>query len=311
MGHKYLIAALSLVFLATSCGPIKNKKEEEPEVVVASMNSGFGGGIYFDNKESYARLDLRTGLVENFLASGRNMTSASVQGDRFITVKRSKTHPEVLVLNRSKDAIVRIALPENPDGTPKVSRNGELIIVGGIAGDTKIYDLKGEVVVNLHANITSYDWLTDGRIIFSRFGTLYILDAEFKKYKVFRALPGTPNSVTVSPDGEKIAFSMLQLGVPHIWVMDLAGTLRQVSTSTIGENFPAWSPDGNHIVLAKGRVAHKGTPNCLELWVVSANSETISNLNSEDSAGTFRVQQNVSGQISETCAVATPTWRAE
>ncbi|MES2802046.1 MAG: hypothetical protein V4654_06105 [Bdellovibrionota bacterium] len=312
MGHKYLIAAVSLVFLATSCGPTKNqKKEEEPAVAVSSFNSGFGGGIYFDTKESYARLDLRTGSVENFLASDRNMTSASVQGDGFVTVKRSKTYPEVLVLNRSKDAIVRIALPENPAGTPKLSRNGELVIVGGIAGDTKIFNLKGEMVENLHANVASYDWLTDGRVIFSRFGTLYITEADFKSYKVFRTLHGAPNSVTVSPDGGRIAFSMLQLGIPHIWVMDLSGTLRQVTTSTVGENFPAWSPDGNHIVLAKGKVTLKGEPNCLELWVVNANSEAVNNLNSEDLANTFRVQQNVSGQISETCAVAAPTWRAE
>jgi len=311
MGHKYLIGALSLVFLATSCGPSKNKKEEEPIIEVSAFNSGFGGGIYFDAKESYARLDLRTGNVEKFLASDRHMTSASIQGDRFVTVKRSKSNPEVLILNRSKDAIVRISVPETPTGTPKLSRDGQLIIVGGIAGDTKIYNLSGVVVANLNSNISSYDWLTDGRIIFSRFGTLYILAADFKAYTVFRSLPGTPNSVTVSPEGGRIAFSMIYMGLPHIWVIDLSGKFHQVTTSTVGENYPAWSPDGNHLVLAKGKVATKGTPNCLELWVVGANSDTVSDLTSEGAANTFRVRQNVSGQISATCAVAAPTWRNE
>lgn len=309
MGQKYLIAALSLVFLATSCGPIKNKKEEEPLIEVSAFNSGFDGGIYFDTKESYARLDLSTGAVENFLASDRHMTSASIQGDRFVTVKRSRSNPEVLVLNRSKDAVVRISVPETPTGTPKLSRDGQLIIVGGIAGDTKIYNLSGKVVANLYSNISSYDWLADGRIIFSRFGTLYILTADFKSYDVFRALSSTPNSLTVSPDGGRIAFSMIHMGLPHIWVMDLSGTLRQVTTSSVGENYPSWSPDGNHFVLAKGKIAVKGAPNCLELWVVNANSDTVSDLTSEGSANTFRIRQNVSGQISETCAVAAPSWR--
>lgn len=312
MGHKYLIAALSLVFLATSCGPIKKKKKnEEPEVVVSSFNSGLGGGIYFDSKESYARLDMRSGNVENFLASDRNMTSASIHGDRFVTVKRSRSNPEVLILNRSKEPLVRISVPETPTGTPKLSRSGDLVIVGGIAGDTKIYNLKGEVVHNMYANISSYDWLADGRIIFLRFGTFYILTADFKSYGVFRAMPGTPNSVTVSPDGGRIAFSMLDSNLSHIWVMDLAGTLRQITNSTVGEHFPAWSPDGNHLVLAKGKLVTKGTPKCLELWVVNANLGEVSNLNAEDSTHTFRVQQNVSGQITETCAVAAPTWRSE
>lgn len=311
MGHKYLIAALSLVFLATSCGPIKNKKEEEPASDVSALNSGFGGGIYFDSKESYARLDLSTGTVENFLKSDRNMTSASIQGDQFVTVKKSRSHPEVLILNRSKDAIVRISVPENPTGTPKLSRDGQFIIVGGLAGDTKIYNLNSQVVTNLYANISSYDWLADGRIVFSRFGTLYILTADFKSHTVFRALSGTVNSLAVSPDGARIAFSMIHMGLPHIWVMDLAGTLRQVTTSSVGENFPAWSPDGSHLVLAKGKVATKGTPNCLELWVVGANADTVSDLTSEGSANTFRVRQNVAGQISETCAVAAPAWRSQ
>lgn len=310
MGHKYLIAAVSLVFLATSCGPIRNKKEE-PIIEVSAFNSGFGGAIYFDSKESYTRLDLSSGNFENFISSDRNMTSASAQGDRFITIKKSRSNPEVLVLNRSKDAMVRIRIPENPTGTPKLSRDGQLIIVGGIAGETKIYNLNGEMLANLHANISSYDWLADGRIIFSRFGTLYILAADFKSHDVFRALPGTLNSLTVSPDGGRIAFALSQEGLPHIWVMDLSGSLRQVTTSSIGENFPAWSPDGNHLVIARGKVATKGTPKCLELWVVGANASTVSDVSSEGLPNTFRLKQNVSGQVSETCAIAAPAWRSQ
>lgn len=322
MGRKVLIGALALVFLATGCGPTKNKKEDKPEeVVTVGLNSGFSGAIYFDNKESYQRLDMHSGQSENFLASGPKMTSASIAGDRFVTVKRSKSYPEILIMGRNKEPVVRIGLPENPDGTPKLSRSGEFVLIGGIAGDTKVYNLSGQVVTNLRTNVSSYDWLPDGRVIFSRFGTIYIMDADFKTFKVYRQMTGTVGSLAVSPDGADLAFGMKIGSGSHIWILNLASeTLRQITTSNSAEHFPAWSPNASHLVLAKGKLAavdlidnNKKTKvqGCLELWVVNAHSSIISDLNSEDLANTFRVKQNVEGQTSETCATSAPLWLSE
>ena len=321
MGRKVLIGALALVFLVTGCGPIKNKKEEPEVVVTAGFNSGLSGAIYFDNKESYQRLDMHSGQSENFLASGPKMTSASLAGDRFITVKRSRSYPEILVMGRNKEPVVRIALPENPEGTPKLSRSGEFILIGGIAGDTKIYNLNGQVVTNLRTNISSYDWLADGRVIFSRFGTIYTMDSDFKAFKVYRQMSGAVSSLAVSPDGTNLAFEMKTGSNSHIWVYNFGSEiLRQVTTSNIGEHFPAWSPSGSHLVLAKGKLAavdligndkKTRTQDCLELWVVNAHLETISDLGSEDLTNTFLVKQNVDGKTSETCATSAPLWLAQ
>lgn len=312
MGHKYLIAALSLVFLATGCGRKKTEEPVEPGLSVSAFNAGFGGGVYFDSPEKYSRLDLQSGGITNVLDSSRNMTSVSQYGDRLVTILRSDTHPQIQVLDRSKALVNRIPLPENPVGTPKLSRSGELILLGGVVGDTKVFNLKGEVVKNLRANISNYDWLPDGRIIFSRYGTLYVMGADFIDYKVFKELPGTVASLSVSPDGNRIAVSLSQNGVSHVWMIGPEGTLRQVSTSAVGENFPSWSPDGNNLVVAKGKLTTKGTPKCLELWVVNANLDTVNNLDKQEvSIDTVRIQQNVSGQISETCALSAPSWRAE
>lgn len=322
MGRKVLVGALALVFLATGCGPIKNKKEDKPEdVVTAGFNSGFGGAIYFDNKESYQRLDMRSGQSENFLASGPKMTSASIGGDRFITVKRSRSYPEILIMGRNKEPIVRIALPENPEGTPKLSRNGEFILIGGIAGDTKIYNLSGQVVTNLRTNVSSYDWLADGRVIFSRFGTIYIMEPDFKSYKVYHQMAGAVSSLAVSPDGNYLAFEMKTSSGSHIWTLNLGSeVLRQITTSNIGEHFPAWSPSSHHLVVAKGKLAEADlidndkktkVQGCLELWVVNAYAEAIGDLSSEDLANTFLVKQNVEGKTSETCAMSAPLWLAQ
>lgn len=176
-------------------------------------------------------------------------------------------------------------------------------------GETKIYNLKGQIVKNLFANISSYDWLADGQVIFSRFGTLYILGADLIDYKVFMALPGTPKSLSVSPDGNKITFSMKLNRASHIWIVDMKGKLRQISTSAVGENYPSWSPDGNQIVFVKGKITDRAKQDCLGLWVVNPNVDHISDLDQELVSNAFRIKKNLSGQGTSTCALAAPSLR--
>ena len=48
----------------------------------------------------------------------------------------------------------------------------------------------------------------------------------------------------VSPDGRRLAFNALR----HIWTADRSGgTPRRVTTATVGEYAPAWSPDGQYL----------------------------------------------------------------
>ena len=62
----------------------------------------------------------------------------------------------------------------------------------------------------------------------------------------------------ISPDGQHIAFSVLQLGKPHLYVMQADGTnARVIANSPDLIDDPAWAPDGQSITSA---VDDHGTP---------------------------------------------------
>jgi WD40 repeat protein len=316
MVQKIFIMLVSAVLFATGCGPIKNKpKDEKKDINISGLNSGLGGAVYFDSNQNYTRLELGSGNVETFFTTAPNMTWLSNNAERFVTIQRSNYRPQAVIFAHDKVEVLRFDLPENPDAAPKLSRQGDMVLIGGIAGDTVVFDLKGKIVGNIRANISSYDWLPDGRIIFSRFATIYIMEKDFKTYNVFREMKGSVRGISVSPEGGRIAFSMNETGIAHIWVMDLASTqFRQLTTSTVGEHLPTWSPDGDSILLAKGklhidnRILVEKKQECMELWAVSAHAG-ISSLNAEDAAS-LRVKQNAAGKVSETCALSAPQWRS-
>jgi imidazolonepropionase-like amidohydrolase/Tol biopolymer transport system component len=74
-----------------------------------------------------------------------------------------------------------------------------------------------------------------------------------------------------SPDGTKLAFS----SVGKVYVMDLPdGTPRRVSTATVGEFIPAWSPDSRSLVWvtwsdAQGGTLVKATLDARRGWVTT------------------------------------------
>jgi TolB protein len=67
----------------------------------------------------------------------------------------------------------------------------------------------------------------------------------------FAKYPGLNTSVTVSPDGTKVAMVLSKSGSPDIWVSNLDGTgLTQLTKTREDESSPCWSPDGSKICFA-------------------------------------------------------------
>lgn len=70
-----------------------------------------------------------------------------------------------------------------------------------------------------------------------------------------------------SPDGERVAFGREVDGDLQVWAMLPDGTGRQPLV-TGGASFPAWSPDGGHLVFVRGHpTAEDGASG--DLWVAS------------------------------------------
>jgi serine/threonine protein kinase len=71
------------------------------------------------------------------------------------------------------------------------------------------------------------------------------------RFRLAAQLPGSPESPTLSADGQMVAFAMEDdAGVDQIWVMDLAGgEPRQITSGDVPAGAPDWSPRGDRILF--------------------------------------------------------------
>jgi len=169
-------------------------------------------------------------------------------------------------------------------GYAKMSRDRQYVALaiqygGSITNDTylEIYDRSGNlisdtVIANTSVSI-SFNWLPDGRLVFSLgsgnqrsiyFTSAYSTMVE-RTLTLPADLPGTIRKVVANPDGTQLAFSLVQNSNPATtiaipWVVNIDGTnIRQLAmdphadgTSNSYINNPKWSPDGRWILLKYG-----------------------------------------------------------
>jgi serine/threonine protein kinase len=107
-------------------------------------------------------------------------------------------------------------------------------------------------------------------------GDIYLIDADGSNLRRLvggrddQAEPAwtSASSVEPSPDGGRIAYQSDRAGNYDIWSIDADGQHeRQLTTTSVDEREPDWSPDGGQIVYRRG-----GEPNGDgELWVMDAD----------------------------------------
>ncbi len=176
----------------------------------------------------------------------------------------------------------RFEIPESLRGAAKLSPDRSLVAAiwrdessGESFGDERltIFSRNGEVLSrSSQRRITSFDWLPDGRLVYTVSNTIYLTiqpnSLDSISIKSFTSSQGEPDWIAASPGGERIAFELKTGGSPSpyiryrnatLWVMDIDGdNLRLLATSnadTPRVNTPAWSPDGNWVTAVEGHVS--------------------------------------------------------
>lgn len=91
----------------------------------------------------------------------------------------------------------------------------------------------------------------------------------------------------VSPDGKTIAFVSDRKGQNNLWLMDIDGkNVRPVFTNGDVRVFePAWSPDGNWIVVRRQEVGPIQAQNATGIWLYHRNGGTGTELVGRDARG--------------------------
>lgn len=319
-----VFAVLSL-FFAAACGSSSNDDRpgspELPADVEAVDNRGQTGLIYIEPPTGFAEIDVATGIAVHIRAYGSGRPSAD--GSEFVTIVSDdnamldeEAHStELVIYGRDGRAVQRFGRPDFMYG-PRLSHDRQRVafeyhsIDAGDDGGVDILnitDRNGEVLAR-YIGASWWEWAADGSLFVAAGDTIYTVPAAFGDPTPLKQFPGdAPTDLSLSPDGSQLAFGLGERGLleNHVYVMNVDGTgVRQLTTSNLNEDSPAWSPDGSAIAVRQG-ITYVGTGGgCPEVFIVPADSDTIQVRNDG-----HRMQMLEDGSARGVCAFGPLSWR--
>jgi len=122
----------------------------------------------------------------------------------------------------------------------------------------------------------SLDLSPDGRtIVFELLGDLYTLPITGGEATRITSGQAYDMQPAFSPDGKKLVFISDRNGSENVWVANADGSKARAITTTERENYmsPAWAPDGDYVIAAKGTqlwIYHEGGGSGVQMSGVSS-----------------------------------------
>lgn len=137
----------------------------------------------------------------------------------------------------------------------------------------EIYDLNGQLISSrVLVNVPAFEWMPDNRLVYAAGRIISFSQVLSTENSHSLELPeaigqGNIGTISVSPDGSQIAFTLVTSGTlvstdATLWVMDvetsIINKLADVPDGDAMISSPRWSPDGQWLAVFEGGVGGVG-----------------------------------------------------
>jgi Tol biopolymer transport system component len=249
-------------------------------VVIASLSYLVPRGFRPGQSRQDAHL-ARLELISTFSGSHR-WPSLSPDGRRLALVSDAGGTPQVWIENLATGETAQLTFDDSPVSRPRWSAQGDWIVYSRVGhGIWSVPSLGGQPR-QIISNGTNADLSRDGRrLVFERAGAVFTAGSdgsdvsELPRPRPLNPYPGD-SWPTFSPDGTSIALFVTEEGrYGDYWILPLnGGEPRRVTNDFQEGGAPAWTPDGQSLVIRSSRA---GSAN---LWRVSVADRTLERLTS-------------------------------